>query len=99
MVKKNKRRVFITGNADGLGLAAAKTLLSQGHEVVVHVRSKERLGAVDDLVAGGAIARRWKHVFCNAVDPGWVPTKMGGSSASDDLRQGHLTQLWSERNN
>lgn len=32
--------------------------------------------------------------FCNAVDPGWVPTKMGGPSASDDLREGHLTQEW-----
>lgn len=196
-VAKRKRRVFITGSADGLGHAAAKTLISQGHEVVVHVRSKERLSAVDDLVACGAIAtigdlakfsetqdlaqqlnnlgrmdavihnagvykgdvagvnvlapyvltalmhrpqrliylssgmhtsgrakfedldwntkassvsysdskllitafsaaiaRRWKHVFCNAVDPGWVPTKMGGPSASDDLREGHLTQEW-----
>ena len=27
-------RVFITGSADGLGLAAATLLLSQGHEVV-----------------------------------------------------------------
>ena len=196
-VAENKRRVFITGSADGLGHAAAKTLLSPGHEVVVHVRSKERLSAVDDLVAFGAIAtigdlasfsetqdlaqqlnnlgrmdavihnagvykgdvagvnvlapyvltalmhrpqrliylssgmhtsgrtkfedldwntkassvsysdskllitafsaaiaRRWQRVFCNAVDPGWVPTKMGGPNASDDLQEGHLTQEW-----
>ena len=38
-----KARVFITGSADGLGHAAAKTLLEQGHEVVVHVRSPARL--------------------------------------------------------
>ncbi|WP_221622609.1 hypothetical protein [Burkholderia sp. Bp8990] len=37
-----KARVFITGSADGLGHAAAKTLLSRGHDVVVHVRSKAR---------------------------------------------------------
>ncbi len=30
----------------------------------------------------------------NAVDPGWVPTKMGGAGAPDDLRLGHLTQVW-----
>jgi hypothetical protein len=28
------------------------------------------------------------------VDPGWVPTKMGGAGAPDDLEQGHLTQTW-----
>jgi hypothetical protein len=33
-------------------------------------------------------------VFSNAVDPGWVPTKMGGPGAPDDLRLGHLTQEW-----
>jgi NAD(P)-dependent dehydrogenase (short-subunit alcohol dehydrogenase family) len=41
-----------------------------------------------------AVARRWSDVFCNSVDPGWVPTKMGGPSAPDDLRLGHLTQEW-----
>jgi NAD(P)-dependent dehydrogenase (short-subunit alcohol dehydrogenase family) len=41
-----------------------------------------------------AVARRWPNVLSNAVDPGWVPTKMGGSSAPDDLEQGHLTQAW-----
>jgi NAD(P)-dependent dehydrogenase (short-subunit alcohol dehydrogenase family) len=41
-----------------------------------------------------AVARTWPEVFSNAVDPGWVPTKMGGAGASDDLRLGHLTQEW-----
>ena len=41
-----------------------------------------------------AVARRWPDVFSNAVNPGWVPTKMGGAGAPDDLRQGHLTQEW-----
>ena len=41
-----------------------------------------------------AIARIWADVFSNAVNPGWVPTKMGGAGASDDLRLGHLTQEW-----
>jgi NAD(P)-dependent dehydrogenase (short-subunit alcohol dehydrogenase family) len=40
------------------------------------------------------VARRWPDVFSNAVDPGWVPTRMGGRSAPDDLRLGHLTQEW-----
>ncbi|MCG6920621.1 MAG: SDR family NAD(P)-dependent oxidoreductase [Acidobacteria bacterium] len=41
-----------------------------------------------------AIARRWPDVCSNAVDPGWVPTKMGGPGAPDDLWAGHLTQVW-----
>jgi NAD(P)-dependent dehydrogenase (short-subunit alcohol dehydrogenase family) len=191
-------RVFITGSADGLGRAAAQTLLEQGHEVVVHARNTDRLAAVRDLldrgaaavvgdlsdleetrgvadqvnrlgqmdavihnagVLGGpqvlpvnvvapylltalihrpqrlvylssgmhrggradlagmdwsgrrstgsysdsklfvtalafAVARIWPDVLSNAVDPGWVPTRMGGPGAPDDLRQGHLTQEW-----
>ena len=41
-----------------------------------------------------ALARRWPKVMSNAVDPGWVPTKMGGPGAPDDLEEGHLTQTW-----
>jgi NAD(P)-dependent dehydrogenase (short-subunit alcohol dehydrogenase family) len=191
-------RVFITGSADGLGRAAARTLLNDGHEVVVHARTSDRLTAVRDLLDRGAaavvgdlsdleetrgvadqvnhlgrmdavihnagvysgrhilsvnvvapylltalthrpqrlvylssgmhrggrasltgmgwstrrttgsysdsklfvttlavaVARIWAEVCSNAVDPGWVPTKMGGAGAPDDLRLGHLTQEW-----
>jgi hypothetical protein len=128
-------RVFITGSADGLGRAAAQTLLERGHEVVVHARNQDRLTAVRDLLDRGAaavvgdlsdleetrgvagqvnrlgqmdavihnvfvttlaaaVARIWTDVFSNAVDPGWVPTRMGGAGAPDDLRLGHVTQEW-----
>jgi NAD(P)-dependent dehydrogenase (short-subunit alcohol dehydrogenase family) len=191
-------RIFITGSAGGLGRAAAQTLLGDGHEVIVHARSAERLAALDALIGRGAsavvgdladldqtravadqvnrlgpvnavihnagvyrgphtmpvnvvaaylltaliqrpqrlvylssdmhpggradlagvdwsgqrptgsysdsklfvttlavaVARIWPDVYSNAVDPGWVPTKMGGPGAPDDLRLGHLTQEW-----
>jgi NAD(P)-dependent dehydrogenase (short-subunit alcohol dehydrogenase family) len=191
-------RIFVTGSADGLGRAAADTLLRSGHEVVVHVRSNARLAAVGDLTGRGAaavvgdladadevcgvaeqvnrlgsmdavihnagvyrgstvlpvnvvapylltallhrpgrliylssgmhysgrarvvgldwsgrraagsysdskllvttlmaaVAARWSATLSNAVDPGWVPTRMGGPGAPDDLRLGHLTQEW-----
>lgn len=41
-----------------------------------------------------AVARHWTDVASNAVDPGWVPTKMGGAGAPDDLREGYQTQIW-----
>src|SRR4051794_12302479 len=150
-------RVFVTGSADGLGRAAAQTLLGDGHEVVVHARSNDRLTAVRGLVDRGAaavvgdlsdidqtraiaeqvnelgrmdavihnagvytgphilpvnivapyllialidrphrliylsklfvttlsaaVARLLPDVLSNAVDPGWVPTRMGGPGA------------------
>jgi len=40
------------------------------------------------------VARLWPEVLSNAVDPGRVPTKMGGLHAPDDLRLGHITQEW-----
>src|SRR3954470_9031370 len=203
-------RVFITGSTDGLGRAAAEALIDEGHQVVLHARSRERASAVQDLAPrsagvvigdlrdaaqtrsvasqvnaiGGmdavihnagtystagrtptidghatilavntlapytltalidrphrlvylssgmhrsgvaslrdidwnerrwnssqaysdsklhvtalafAVARCWPDVLSNAVDPGWVPTKMGGPGAPDDLEQGYLTQTW-----
>lgn len=41
-----------------------------------------------------AVARLWPDVHSNAVDPGWVPTKMGGRGAPDDLEKGYETQVW-----
>ena len=205
-------RIFITGSTDGLGRAAAGALIGDGHDVVLHARTRERAAALSDLapdaagvvtgdlssaaetrdVAGqvnrigrmdavihnagvylepsrgttadghattlavntlapylltaltdrpdrliylssglhhagaGAgslrdidwtsrpwnaarayaesklhltalaltLARAWPDVLSNVVDPGWVPTRMGGPSATGDLQMGHLTQTW-----
>jgi NAD(P)-dependent dehydrogenase (short-subunit alcohol dehydrogenase family) len=59
------------------------------HAAMAYGESKLLLAA---LSAG--VARRWPAVCSNAVDPGWVPTRMGGPSASDDLSLGHVTQCW-----
>jgi len=203
-------RIFITGSTDGLGRAAAQSLIEGGHEVVLHARSRERASALADIEpkAGGivvgdlasaaetrsvaeqvnalgrmdaiihnagvyslpargetpeghattfavntlapylltalierpdrlvylssglhragagslddldwtrrrwdgsrayaesklqvvaialAVARRWPDVLSNAVDPGWVRTRMGGPSAPVDLATGQRTQSW-----
>jgi NAD(P)-dependent dehydrogenase (short-subunit alcohol dehydrogenase family) len=204
-------RVFITGSTDGLGLMAARLLIEQGHEVILHARSEQRareterrvpgasaivagdlssmaqtrgvaeqvnrLGRCDavihnagigyreprravtengvpqvlavntlapfvltaliekprrlvylssglhrtaaaniadiawlqrpwdglqayaesklyDAMLAAGIARRWPKVLSNALEPGWVATKMGGTGAPDDMDQAHRTQAW-----
>jgi len=47
-----------------------------------------------DMMLAFAVARLWPAVRSNAVGPGWVPTKMGGPGASDDLSEGAVTQVW-----
>jgi len=203
-------RVFITGSTDGLGRAAASALIDDGHQVVLHARSRERASVFEDLAARSAgvvvgdlssavqtrsvaeqvnaigrmdavihnagaystsgrsstpkghstilavntlapyvltalierprrlvylssgmhrsgaaslrdidwidrrwsstqaysdsklfvtalalaVARCWPDVLSNAVDPGWVATKMGGPGAPDDFQEGYFTQMW-----
>jgi short-subunit dehydrogenase len=42
-------RVLITGSTTGLGEAAARQLLDEGHDVVLHARNRERAAAIDTL--------------------------------------------------
>jgi NAD(P)-dependent dehydrogenase (short-subunit alcohol dehydrogenase family) len=203
-------RIFISGSTDGLGRAGAQWLLDQGHEVVLHARSRERASALAGLTSRAAgvaigdlsstaetrrvaeqvnaigrmdavihnagiytapgrastpeghaailavntlapfmltalmerpgrliylssslhhhgegslrdldwsarpwdpgrayaesklhavalafaLARRWPGILSNAVDPGWVRTRMGGASAPVDIETGQRTQSW-----
>lgn len=47
-----------------------------------------------DVLLAFAVARRWPAVRANAVDPGWVRTKMGGAGAPDSVADGAATQAW-----
>ncbi len=52
-------RVLVTGSAQGLGLAAARSLLDQGHAVLLHARDSSRaasLGELTDRAAGVVLA-------------------------------------------
>ena len=62
-------RVFITGSSDGLGLAAAQSLLGDGHDVVLHARSKRaaetqiaELGAAKVVIGDLASAKETRGV-------------------------------------
>jgi NAD(P)-dependent dehydrogenase (short-subunit alcohol dehydrogenase family) len=47
-----------------------------------------------DAMLAFAVARRWPDVCSTALEPGWVPTRMGGPGAPDDMDQAHRTQAW-----
>jgi NAD(P)-dependent dehydrogenase (short-subunit alcohol dehydrogenase family) len=47
-----------------------------------------------DLLLAFAVARLFPGVTSNSLEPGWVPTKMGGAGAPDDIDKAHRTQVW-----
>lgn len=47
-----------------------------------------------DVLLAFAVARRYPQVRSNAVDPGWIKTKLGGAGATDELPVGASTQVW-----
>jgi NAD(P)-dependent dehydrogenase (short-subunit alcohol dehydrogenase family) len=47
-----------------------------------------------DVLLAFAIARRYPWLRSNAVDPGWIKTKLGGQGATDELPVGARTQVW-----
>ena len=92
LFQRPKRMVYLSSGLHQQGDASLKDLLW-------NERSWEGLQAYSDtkfhdVLLAFAIARRWTNVLSNAVEPGWVATKMGGPNASDDLDQGHRTQVW-----
>jgi NAD(P)-dependent dehydrogenase (short-subunit alcohol dehydrogenase family) len=47
-----------------------------------------------DVLLAFAVARRYPGLRSNAVDPGWIKTKLGGQGATDELPVGAETQVW-----
>ena len=47
-----------------------------------------------DVLLAFAVARRWPGTLSNALEPGWVATKMSGPRATGDLDAAHRTQVW-----
>ena len=92
LIQRPKRLVYLSSGLHQQGDASLKDLLWkertwQGQQAYSDTK-------LHDVLLAFAVARRWTDVLSNAIEPGWVATKMGGPNASDDLDQGHRTQVW-----
>jgi NAD(P)-dependent dehydrogenase (short-subunit alcohol dehydrogenase family) len=68
-------------------------------DAIDFAETRVRPGAYEDsklyeTTLAFAVARRWADTVAHVVDPGWVPTRMGGPGAPGDLEEGHRTQEW-----
>jgi NAD(P)-dependent dehydrogenase (short-subunit alcohol dehydrogenase family) len=86
---QNPQRLIYLGSSEHLQGDPALARLASGKGKVGYPDSKLLV-----VMLARAVARRWPDVSANAVDPGWVPTEMGGPDAPDDLEQGVETQTW-----
>ncbi len=91
MIKRPKRLIYLSSSMHRPGDASERQLnaILNGQNNPGYSDTK-----LHDLILSMAVDRKWTETISNAVDPGWVPTKMGGSSATDDLDKGYETQVW-----
>src|ERR1700723_437961 len=92
LIQKPKRLVYLSSGLHRNGDASLKDLTWKhrpwdGQQAYSDTK-------LHDVLLAFAIARRWPGVLSNALEPGWVPTKMGGPGAPDDMDQAHRTQAW-----
>src|SRR5439155_26798874 len=90
LIDRPQRLVYLSSSMHRGGRASLSGMDWSGHRTTGSY-SDSKLFVTTLAIA---VARIWRDVLSNAVDPGWVPTKMGGPGAPDDLRLGHLTQEW-----
>ncbi len=92
LIRKPKRLVYLSSGMHRSGDASLKDLTWS--ERPWNGSSAYADSKLHDLILAFAVARKWPDVLSNALEPGWVPTKMGGPSAPDDLDAGAETQVW-----
>jgi NAD(P)-dependent dehydrogenase (short-subunit alcohol dehydrogenase family) len=92
LIHRPKRLIYLSSGMHLQGDPSLKNLTGDtgsAHGYPTYSDSK-----LHNVILAMAVARQWPDVYANAVNPGWVPTKMGGSAAPDDLEKGFQTQAW-----
>ena len=92
LINKPKRLIYVSSGLHRDGDASLQDLTwvnRKWNGYSAYADSK-----LHDVLLAFAIARKWPEVYSNALEPGWVATKMGGPGASDSLEDGPKTQVW-----
>ena len=92
LINKPKRLIYLSSGLHRQGDSNLRDLLWQERRwdgTSAYADTK-----LHDLIIAFAVARKWPDVLSNALEPGWVATKMGGPGAPDDLEAAPKTQVW-----
>lgn len=92
LMHKPKRLIYLSSGMHLQGNPNLNNLLTGTHNRMNDVTYSDT--KLHDVILSMAVAQRWPDIYTNAVDPGWVPTKMGGEGAPDSLEKGFQTQVW-----
>lgn len=88
LIQKPKRLIYLSSGMHRQGVPNFENFSTESGRISY---SDSKLHV---LMLSMAVARKWPTVYSNTIDPGWVPTKMGGRGAPDDLKKGYETQVW-----
>lgn len=92
LMPRPERLIYLTSGLESVGIADLDDLQYRRkpwHGMQAYSDSK-----LHDVALAFAVARLWPGVLSNAVDPGWIRTKLGGPNATDELPRGAETPVW-----
>jgi NAD(P)-dependent dehydrogenase (short-subunit alcohol dehydrogenase family) len=92
LIKQPSRLIYLSSGLHRDGDASLKDLVWNDRPWSGYSAYSD--SKLHNVILAFAIARKWPAMYSNALEPGWVATKMGGRGAPDSLTDGPKTQVW-----
>ena len=92
LIKKPERLIYLSSALHRSGDSSLKDLLwGQKNWNGYQAYSDSKL---HNVLLAFSVANLWDNVYTNALEPGWVATKIGGAGAPGSLVEAPATQVW-----